>query len=372
MKNLFSMPPRCWISLASLLAALFTMPAGHGMAQGTRVFIDPPTREVAVDATTQVDVRIENVSNLYAFEVHLTFAPALLEVVDADPGTAGVQIQPGTFLSPDYLAQNEVNQADGKIDFAVTQMAPHEPVSGGGILVTVTFKGKAPGDCDIGVGVLLSDRDGGAISAGTQGGRITVTTGPTLTPTPTPTPTPTSTPGPTLTPTPTPTPTPTSTPGPTPTHTPTPTPTPTSTPGPTPTHTPTPNPSATPSPPWSILGYHTVQPGETLYCIGRAYGVDPYAIATQNGILNPNVIHAGQRLAIPNVPRILLPGRVCARQFNGGTPPFPTCRWYHTVAPGENLYRISLRYGVSMWAIAEANYILNLHYIRGGEVLCIP
>jgi LysM repeat protein len=366
MKNLFSMSPRCWISLASLLAALFAMPAGHGMAQGTRVFIDPPTREVAVDATTQVDVRIENVSSLYAFEVHLTFAPALLEVVDADPGTDGVQIQPGTFLSPDYVAQNVVNQADGKIDFAVTQMAPHEPVSGSGILVTVTFKGEAAGDSDITVGVLLSDRDGGPISAGTQGGRITVTTGPTWTHTPT------STPGPTPTYTPTPTPTPTSTPGPTLTYTPTPTSTPTSTPGPTPTHTPTPNPSATPSPPWSILGYHTVQPRETLYCIGRAYGVDPYAIATQNGILNPNIIHPGQRLAIPNVPRTLPPGRVCARQFNGGTPTFPTCRWYHTVAPGENLYRISLRYGVSMWAIAEANNILNLHYIRAGQVLCIP
>jgi LysM repeat protein len=350
MKNLFAVPPRCWIGLALLLAVLFAMPAGHGMAQGTRVFIDPPTREVAVDATTQVDVRIENVSNLYACDVHLTFAPALLEVVDADPGTAGVQIQPGTFLSPDYVVQNEVDQAVGKIDFAVTQMAPHEPVSGSGVLVTVTFKGKAAGDSDINLGVLLSDRDGMAISASTQEGRITVTTGPTLTPTPTPTP------------------------GPTSTHTPTPTPTHTSTPGPTPTHTPTPtpNPSVTPAPPWSILGYHTVQPGETLYCIGRAYGVDPYAIATQNGILNPNVIHAGQRLAIPNVPRTLPPGRVCTRQFNGGTSTFPTCRWYYTVAPGENLYRISLRYGVSMWAIAEANYILNLHYIRGGEVLCIP
>ena len=184
---------------------------------------------------------------------------------------------------------------------------------------------------------------------------------PTTSLTPTLTPTPTSSPTPTSTPTSSPTPTPTLTP----TSGPTPTPTPTSTSGPTPTPAPT-------LPPWSILGYHTVRSSETLYCIARAYGVDPYAIATQNGILNPNVIYPGHVLAIPNVPRTLPAGRVCPRQFNGGTPTPPTCRWYHTVIWGENLYRISLRYGVSMWAIAEVNGITNLNLIYAGQVLCIP
>lgn len=122
----------------------------------------------------------------------------------------------------------------------------------------------------------------------------------------------------------------------------------------------------------NILGYHTVRQGETLYCIGRAYGVDPYAIAAQNGILNPSVLYVGRVLAIPNAPRTLPAGPVCARQFGGGTPVPPYCRWYHTVVWGENLYRVSLHYGVSMWAIAEANGILDLNYIRAGQVLCIP
>lgn len=100
--------------------------------------------------------------------------------------------------------------------------------------------------------------------------------------------------------------------------------------------------------------------------------MDPYAIATKNGILNPNIVHAGQVLAIPNAPRSLPPGPTCARQFGGATPVPSTCRWHHTVVWGENLYRISLRYGVSMWVIAEANSIYNLHYIRAGQVLCIP
>ena len=165
----------------------------------------------------------------------------------------------------------------------------------------------------------------------------------------------------------------TSTPTPTPTLTLTPTPTVTLTP--TPTIAPTAGPTSTPTPiPTSVavLGQHTVRAGETLFCIGRAYGVDPYAIAAKNGIVNPSVIRIGQVLAIPNVPRALFPGPVCPRQFGTGPTPPPICRWNHTVVAGENLYRISLRYGVSMWAIAQASHVTNLNYIRIGQVLCIP
>lgn len=45
--------------------------------------------------------------------------------------------------------------------------------------------------------------------------------------------------------------------------------------------------------------YHYVRWGETLYSIGRLYGVSPYAIAQANGIANPNYIYAGQTLLIP-------------------------------------------------------------------------
>jgi hypothetical protein len=45
--------------------------------------------------------------------------------------------------------------------------------------------------------------------------------------------------------------------------------------------------------------YHTVQYGETLYSIGRAYGVNPHQIAAANGLYNPDHIYAGQSLHIP-------------------------------------------------------------------------
>jgi hypothetical protein len=46
--------------------------------------------------------------------------------------------------------------------------------------------------------------------------------------------------------------------------------------------------------------YHTVQYGETLFSIGRRYGVNPYHIAQVNGLDDPDYIYAGQVLYIPS------------------------------------------------------------------------
>ncbi len=48
------------------------------------------------------------------------------------------------------------------------------------------------------------------------------------------------------------------------------------------------------------------------------------------------------------------------------------CGVYHTVLAGQNLFRISLRYGVSMNAIASANNIADVRRIYAGQKLYIP
>ncbi len=53
-------------------------------------------------------------------------------------------------------------------------------------------------------------------------------------------------------------------------------------------------------PAWGGSNYHTVRYGETLFSIGRLYGVNPYAIAEANGLSNPDWIYAGQVLYIPS------------------------------------------------------------------------
>jgi len=184
----------------------------------TTISLEPVTAQVEVGNTTSVQIMVGNVMNLYGAEVHLTFDPALLEVIDADLGRDGVQIQPGTFLSPDFVAKNSVEQANGRIAFAVAQMPPHEPVSGSGILAMITFRGIAVGSAVLDFSTtlpitpgILSDREGILIPATTQNGQVVVIEGgfPAETSTPANMPTPTNTPMPTPPRTVIPTPTPT-------------------------------------------------------------------------------------------------------------------------------------------------------------------
>ncbi len=111
-------------------------------------------------------------------------------------------------------------------------------------------------------------------------------------------------------------------------------------------------------------GTHTVQSGETLFSIGRLYNVNPYAIAAANNVPYPYIIYPGQQLTIPG--GTTAPGQTPVPPQTGG------CRYYHTVRPGENLFRISLAYGVPMSTIAAANGIVNYNLIYAGQTLCIP
>ena len=43
---------------------------------------------------------------------------------------------------------------------------------------------------------------------------------------------------------------------------------------------------------------YTVQPGDTLYSVARRYGVDPKAVARENGMTNPNQLRVGQRIRL--------------------------------------------------------------------------
>lgn len=82
------------------------------------------------------------------------------------------------------------------------------------------------------------------------------------------------------------------------------------------TSTPTASPTATPTPTLAPIGQHVVQSGETLYCIGRAYEVQPYAIAWANDLVSPSTLHPGQVLKIPAAPWAVIPlGPTCKPQF---------------------------------------------------------
>jgi LysM repeat protein len=135
----------------------------------------------------------------------------------------------------------------------------------------------------------------------------------------------------------------------------TPTATPTSPSG-VPTQTPTSTPTTPPGTPGAPI-VHVVQRGENLFRIALRYNTTVDAIAAANGIRNPQLIYVGQKLTIP--------------QGGGTTPPSGGERT-HVVQPGENLFRIALRYGTTPQAIAAANNLPNIHLIYAGQVLRIP
>jgi murein DD-endopeptidase MepM/ murein hydrolase activator NlpD len=47
-------------------------------------------------------------------------------------------------------------------------------------------------------------------------------------------------------------------------------------------------------------GRHQIESGETLFSLGRKYGVSPYAIADLNGLSHDAPLHLGQELSIPS------------------------------------------------------------------------
>ncbi|MBN1813158.1 MAG: LysM peptidoglycan-binding domain-containing protein [Anaerolineae bacterium] len=113
---------------------------------------------------------------------------------------------------------------------------------------------------------------------------------------------------------------------------------------------------------------HVVQRGETLYSIARYYGVSVSAICAANSIANPRLIYAGQRLVIPVTSGT--PASAPPSETSAGTT--TVAQRTHVVQPGENLYRIALRYGTTIPVLAAANGISEPTQIRVGQTLVIP
>jgi LysM repeat protein len=111
--------------------------------------------------------------------------------------------------------------------------------------------------------------------------------------------------------------------------------------------------------------YHTVAPGENLYRIGLSYGVKVPEIAAWNNLYKPYNLSVGQRLKI--IPRT---GSKIQSPQNSITPsPLRHNSGYHTVAPGETLYRIATSYGYKVPQIAAWNRLQPPYHISVGQSL---
>lgn len=96
---------------------------------------------------------------------------------------------------------------------------------------------------------------------------------------------------------------------------------------------------------------YTVRSGDTLSSIASKFGTSYQALASLNGISNPNLIYAGQVL------------RVNGSASAGSV--------YYTVRAGDNLSSIASRYGTSYQSIASLNGLTNPNLIYAGQTLKI-
>jgi len=102
---------------------------------------------------------------------------------------------------------------------------------------------------------------------------------------------------------------------------------------------------------------HTVQKGETLYSIARAFGVKADDLVKYNGITDPSRILAGQTLKIP-------PAGTSGTLASGSV--------VYRVVKGDTLYGIAREFSVTIASIQELNGLSANYVLRVGDFLKIP
>ena len=100
---------------------------------------------------------------------------------------------------------------------------------------------------------------------------------------------------------------------------------------------------------------YTVQRGNTLRQIAKAYGVTVKHIVEINNIQNPNLIYPGEKLRI-------------TESINTTVNPV-TQNNYYTVKLGDTLSEIARRYGVTVRYLANLNGIRNPNLIYPGQII---
>src|SRR6185436_19722274 len=149
------------------------------------------------------------------------------------------------------------------------------------------------------------------------------------------------------------------------------------------------------SPPETAGGAIDVQPGETLYSIGRRYGVSPAAIKDANG-LSSDTVRPGQRLVMPSgtqdnrasfgkAPPLSEDRTVVARATPPASPPQappslnapagdapPGWEGRYTMRNGDSLHGIALGHRVTVDELKRANGITDPTKIWAGAVLNVP
>ena len=137
--------------------------------------------------------------------------------------------------------------------------------------------------------------------------------------------------------------------------------------------TPEPQPTAT-----QVTGFpYVVVRGDNYYRIAQRFGVTLGALYAANNVVNPNILFIGTVVIIPssNPPDNGAQG-VPSDNTVAPTPTTPASQLpgaiAYVVQPGDNLYRIGLRFGVSVARIKQLNGLVGDIIFVGQTVIIAP
>jgi murein DD-endopeptidase MepM/ murein hydrolase activator NlpD len=131
-------------------------------------------------------------------------------------------------------------------------------------------------------------------------------------------------------------------------------------------------PPALAGPPVQTGEAYVVQPGDTLFAIALRFGVTAADLAAANNLSNLDLIFVGQRLVIPGSGLLIEPAIVIESDKEEDVPPPALPPEVYVVQPGDTLFTIASRFGLTLTDVVVANGIRNPDYVYVGQKLVIP
>jgi hypothetical protein len=135
------MRPKNWVNTINVclivflpVLTVFSFISDSALGAWTIVKVEPCSSSANLGETFNVNITIEDVANLYGFEIKLSWDPTTLSITGVDVRTG----QPdGILNSPVFTVVNNITE--GRFLYAAVSTTPALPFNGNGTIMRITF-----------------------------------------------------------------------------------------------------------------------------------------------------------------------------------------------------------------------------------------
>jgi general secretion pathway protein D len=157
--------------------AAWVLTSGLSEAAPVTLSVIPPATTVPAGHAVTLDLVVQDVTDLFAYQLDLTFDPAILRADGVTDGgfltsAGGTSVFGGAFA----LAIDNTTGLVTILDSLLGPVPPALGASGGGVLASVTFAGLNAGTSPLGLlNLVLEDSTGNLLDAAVGSGQVKVT-----------------------------------------------------------------------------------------------------------------------------------------------------------------------------------------------------